>query len=86
MGSYYRDGKFIEVDESKVYRINYEDLNTLMNYCHSAGRMAQTLYYKHSDPYWGDECYDAFCLLYSKLRAKYPELGPAEDFTQIVGN
>ena len=82
----YRNGKKIEIDESKVYRVNYEDLHRLMCYCHSAGRMAQQLYYKHADPYWSDGCYDAFCKVYSKIREKYPELGPNEDFTQIVGN
>ena len=86
MGWLYRDGKHIEVDESKVYKVNYKDLHNLLVYCQAAGRMAQKLYYHYSDPDWDDGCYDAFCKIYTELKNKYPEVAPDPDFTKIVGH
>ena len=86
MSHAYIDGKFIEIDESKVYKLNYSDFSHLMMYCNAAGRMSQTLYYKYADPYFSDECYDAFCKLYSDLKKKYPEMLHGADFTEEVGH
>jgi len=71
-----KTGEKIDWDaySDKRYTLNFEDFKSMVIYLNSAGRAMSALYYKHSDPDWGDEVFDAYMIYMKKLQDKFPEL------------
>ena len=74
-----------DVYSDKKYTLNFEDFKNMVIYLNSAGRAMSALYYKHADPDWGDEAFDAYVIYMKKLQKKFPELGHYMSVLDEVG-
>lgn len=71
---------------NKKYSLNFEDFRKMVIYINAAGRAMSALYYKHSDPDWSDQNFDAFIIYMNKLYKKYPEFKDCMSILREVGH